>query len=928
MMRHASVLLFGFEALAAVLQSGCVRGPTFAYRLTPSPDTLGLVTVEMTCEAPRSGRYSLRGHATAALMGITAVAASDQARNSLPVSVSMDPEDTSATSPLVPHVHITARGGGLVKVVYRVRIGAPEGSAHLGFTGRSYGGIGQGWTCWHGRNLFLVPDIPAHPASIRVSVVHPPGYRLAATWIDFGTDGAYQPSGFEDLLNGSILLTRKISRDHCGPHLLLTGPRGVADSSLACPTRTLGRIGDYFTRALGWNLSTDYTVIGTPVTERGDAVMLNAGMSGQAGTLIPLTTERVFGAASALADRFLRFDPRRRAVMDTREYWLVDAARIYLAWRSLAASGWLTPSEALRSIADDYRSATHATGIVTNLEVLYDGREPKKVESETIGPAALACFDALLRRETGGRDSVESVLREVFYTGRAQSFWGVASRHAGTWLERFRSRYVRGEEQLPIGLIDPPLQLTPAPFQMAPQLTRTLTVALTGKTEAFLENCGCKVSQSGGVARRASVLRDLRARYPELLVLDAGNTFLKRKHRVALDELAIGEERTALRAVSLMAYDAMAVGTSDLSGGARHFQSQTAGLALPFLASNVRLAGGPLLASWRLLPHRGPRIAVVGVFEPPSGHAAFDPFEEYAGDYKIEDPFKSACSVIDSIRNRVDLVFLLGRLSPSLIRRLTEARPEIDAIFTTEATMPLRPRDKASARLRTQETFGFLGRTLVAQSYLTRYGVLVLHLGLDERGRIALARPEERWLFADVPDEPHVARVLDRFYGDSGRMVAARGNVNSPFADDSLRMKGVYVGVSRCAVCHPAEYAQWQTTGHASAYKTLLEAHRQYQPRCVSCHVVGFGAPTGFVVGSRDEHLANVQCEVCHGPGGKHAAEPGSRNVVRQVAEATCLRCHDADHSDRFIFGARLRQVLHRDSVVVGMGRSIAGRSP
>src|SRR3990170_324691 len=118
------------------------------------------------------------------------------------------------------------------------------------------------------------------------------------------------------------------------------------------------------------------------------------------------------------------------------------------------------------------------------------------------------------------------------------------------------------------------------------------------------------------------------------------------------------------------------------------------------------------------------------------------------------------------------------------------------------------------------------------------------------------------------------------------------------------------------------------TTQHAGAFKTLLDRHRHFQPKCVSCHVVGYGTPHGYRLGMAEQTLANVQCEVCHGPGAEHARQPSAKNIQKQVPEKICLECHNPEHSDHFVYAERLPKVKH-DHFEPGLEPPAArGRAP
>ena len=136
-----------------------------------------------------------------------------------------------------------------------------------------------------------------------------------------------------------------------------------------------------------------------------------------------------------------------------------------------------------------------------------------------------------------------------------------------------------------------------------------------------------------------------------------------------------------------------------------------------------------------------------------------------------------------------------------------------------------------------------------------------------------------------------------------------------------------YVGSKSCQKCHFKEYASWQKTKMAQAFNTLkpnqaaeakqkakLDPAKDYtkDPKCVSCHVTGYGQPGGYpVVGkewSEEEKLRaplmeGVGCESCHGPGEKYSPykkdnkEYKWADIVKLGAvhpdEKRCITCHD-----------------------------------
>ena len=461
-----------------------------------------------------------------------------------------------------------------------------------------------------------------------------------------------------------------------------------------------------------------------------------------------------------------------------------------------------------------------------------------------------------------------------------------------------------------------PEPTTPMPERvesfLSPGIARakTLTLVFTGLTEGYLENCGCKGTQSGGLARRVSLVRKLRQSRPRVVLLDAGSTFSRTDKQPTLDTLSREELRFSLETIAALRYDAIAVGTTELIYGLPTFQALGSGLDLPWVAASVQAAHASLAPSVRTFERGGLRIAVIGLLEPSRGLDNDARFEDATAGLKVDDVVERARPLVASLSSRVDVVIALGKLGPVVVRRLVAACPDLDVVVTTDDELPI-PRANGETRDRS----GFLGRTLVAYTDQTRYGVNLASLDVGLDGRLTGARLEGIRLDEHVPDDPDVRGRLTSLYERIGRLDAAQGGVIPPFAGDSLRTFGVYVGARVCANCHAPEYVQWRSTPHGTAFKTLLDVHRHYQPRCVSCHVVGFGTPTGYRMGTADERVANVQCEVCHGPGARHFREPSARTIIRQVPEAVCVACHTPDHSNHFVYRERLPRVLHTTSM-------------
>jgi len=130
-----------------------------------------------------------------------------------------------------------------------------------------------------------------------------------------------------------------------------------------------------------------------------------------------------------------------------------------------------------------------------------------------------------------------------------------------------------------------------------------------------------------------------------------------------------------------------------------------------------------------------------------------------------------------------------------------------------------------------------------------------------------------------------------------------------------------YTGVKKCRTCHIKIYRTWIETKHAKAFDQLNEKEKQ-DPKCIECHTT-----------NKDVNLPGVQCEACHGPGGKFSsakimnrkkfkADPELQKKLAHEAgliiapdENNCKKCHNkrSPHYEGFDFKARYEEVKHKN---------------
>ena len=488
-------------------------------------------------------------------------------------------------------------------------------------------------------------------------------------------------------------------------------------------------------------------------------------------------------------------------------------------------------------------------------------------------------------------------------------------------------------------------------------------LVLSGEVHGYLEPCGCTEKQSGGVARRSDLFRQLREdRGWTVLAADAGGSVRRTRKQT---EFKLAAMRKAL---DLMGYGVANLGPEELRLNT-DFLLQVAGDAPPLLGGNTVFYDDPELG----YPERtvvltaetpaGPlRVGFTGIIgRTMAGELAAD--RQAAGGFaltKVTDAADVLPGVLEELAD-CDVRVLLSQCAPDETADLLKAHPGFHAAVTAGGPEDPDPRPEWV------ETDA--GKTLLLRvGGKGKYaGVLGLYPGgTQEPG--AVPGPAVRFALVDLNRESYRHdRRMDAVMTAYQRALA--DNVHAVFDDippTAPPRPGGYVGAAKCGECHTKAYKKWKSTPHAHAYVSLTEGRKEFEgdwadrthdPECLSCHVTGWD-PQGYyphVGGFLPEALAAAaggggsdgteglagtdrfallqgqQCENCHGPGSYHTAvfeavrrDPNGvpPEEIRRAnaavhleqataAEAVCIKCHDGNNSPEFDFAKYWPEVAH-----------------
>ncbi len=425
------------------------------------------------------------------------------------------------------------------------------------------------------------------------------------------------------------------------------------------------------------------------------------------------------------------------------------------------------------------------------------------------------------------------------------------------------------------------------------------------------------------------------ARTHDLVQVDAGDAFSKERTLVPVERQAVQEQKAELQVRSLMAggLDAFVPGAGDLALGLPFLERMIAEHQLPVLAANL-VCDGRRFDGTRVVDVGGRRIGLVGIVGP------------RVKTCEVEDA-RAALTASLSALPEVDLRVLVLHGERDLVE-LLGATPGLDFVVAggsgTTRKGPKRldggawqlgvgSRGKKVGVLELEWRDGGSGWTGEGQvkslaTRLDRYRKRVVQM--DER--IATASNAGARERAETQRAHYVAEVgrletelqqatsaleggehhrfenrlveLDATVEDHAEVgawtEATKASINALAADSAPASEGPtgpFVGSGRCSGCHRPQYVQWKATGHAQAWPTLVDAGRQGDPECVTCHATGQWHPEGPRGVAVATPLRGVGCEDCHGPGEAHVQNP-TTPLVKRPGSSTCVRCHDGERDE------------------------------
>jgi nitrate/TMAO reductase-like tetraheme cytochrome c subunit len=380
-----------------------------------------------------------------------------------------------------------------------------------------------------------------------------------------------------------------------------------------------------------------------------------------------------------------------------------------------------------------------------------------------------------------------------------------------------------------------------------------------------------------------------------------------------------------LNAMQAMKYEVIALGSPELQFSIGELLFAGVGRESPFLSANAALLAfdAGMTEASRVAEAAGMKLGITSIVGKKWQK------EIHNDDVVLADPEKKLAEVIPALAEQCDVVVLLAHATREESIALAERFAQIDLLVT--AGGPPEPPGELE--------YVAAGKTPLIEVGEKGMNAVVLGFYDDPTRPIRYQRVP---LDSRFPQSSYLKKLMEQ-YQEGLKELGLKGLGVSAVPYPGRELMGGFVGSKECKSCHEESYKVWKKSGHAKAWETLLEKDppRNFDPECISCHVVGWSPQnyrpftSGFLSEEKTPHLVDVGCETCHGPGEKHVkAEMGAdfdlQEKLRKAAVITleesqqavsraisdmqpCMNCHDLDNSPDFDFQTYWPKIEHRE---------------
>ncbi len=207
-----------------------------------------------------------------------------------------------------------------------------------------------------------------------------------------------------------------------------------------------------------------------------------------------------------------------------------------------------------------------------------------------------------------------------------------------------------------------------------------IRLVLTSNVNGETDPCGWKKKPMGGLARKSTIIKDLKSEGHDVIVADAGNLFFKK------DKLSSGvtidhAKETAniiVDCFNIIGCDVFSPGSHDYAAGFDFMQQLQKKSNFPYISANIFGKNGEKLYDpYIIVEKQGKKIGFIGL------SSVF-----LNEKLTVKDPFKTLKNIINEVDSKTDMIILLFNASEKDLNRLKTKDYPIDFAVRSRSNLP------------------------------------------------------------------------------------------------------------------------------------------------------------------------------------------------------------------------------------------------
>ena len=203
---------------------------------------------------------------------------------------------------------------------------------------------------------------------------------------------------------------------------------------------------------------------------------------------------------------------------------------------------------------------------------------------------------------------------------------------------------------------------------------KEITLIYTGETHGMIYPCGCPIEPDGGISRRATLIKQLKKKFPGSLLLSTGGFFAGGLLDQYSQDIELDKQRTLvnLKALELMKYDAVAVGDDEFNFGKSFLLDNILKSGINFISANIKTQN---ITPYVLKEVSGLKVGVIALTTLEA--------KQKAQGLEILEPQEALSSAVKELKTKgANIIVLLSHMGEEEDIKLVKDVKGVDVVIT------------------------------------------------------------------------------------------------------------------------------------------------------------------------------------------------------------------------------------------------------